>query len=99
MSNKVQRYRHKKPNILLFRWYYQYKNFDLNSIKIDQKSYKDILIYYIRYVTIKNSKYVKINSASPLYLTFGKVNWYIEEINGNKYLKLVPINESKEIVK
>ena len=25
--------------------------FDLNNIKIDEKSYKDILIYYIGYVT------------------------------------------------
>ena len=29
------------------------KIFDLNSIKIDQKSYKNILIYYVGYVTIK----------------------------------------------
>ena len=33
------------------------KNSDLNKIKIDEKSYKNILIYYIRYVTIKDSKY------------------------------------------
>ena len=35
------------------------KNFDPNYIKIDKKSYKNILIYYIRFVTIKDSKYVK----------------------------------------
>ena len=27
---------------------------------------------------------------------FIKVNWYFEEISGNKYLTLVPTNESKE---
>ena len=54
--------------------------FDPNNIKIDEKSFKDILIYYIGYVTIKISKYVKINSVNPLYLI----------------LMLVPINESKE---
>ena len=27
------------------------KNLDQNKIKIDDKSYKNILIYYIRYVT------------------------------------------------
>ena len=43
------------------------KNFDLNKIKT--KSYKNILIYYIEYMTIKDSKYVKINSVNPLYLT------------------------------
>ena len=29
------------------------KDFDPNSIKTDEKSYKNILIYYIGYVTIK----------------------------------------------
>ena len=42
------------------------KNLDPNSIKIGGKSYKNILIYYFRYVNIKNSKYIKMNSANPL---------------------------------
>ena len=42
------------------------KKFDPNHIKIDEKSYKNILIYYIRYVMIKDSKFVKINSVNPL---------------------------------
>ena len=50
-------------------------------------------------MTTKDSKYVKINSVSPLYFTFNKVIGYFEEINGNKYLTLVPTNESKEKVK
>ena len=29
------------------------KNFDPNNIKIDEKSYKTVLIYYSGYVTIK----------------------------------------------
>ena len=58
------------------------KHFDLDNIKIDEKSYKNILIYYIGYVTIK--KDLKIYSVNPLYLIFGKVNGYFEEINGNK---------------
>ena len=44
------------------------KNFDPNSIKIDEKSYRNIFIYYIGYMTIKGLKYVKINSVNPLYL-------------------------------
>ena len=59
-------------------------NFNLNKIKIYEKSYKNILIYYIGYVTIKDSKYVKVNSINPLY------------INKNKYSKLLPTNKSKE---
>ena len=46
------------------------QNFDLNSIKIDKKSCKDILIYYTGYVKIKDWKYMKINSVNPLYLIF-----------------------------
>ena len=48
------------------------KNFDSNNIKIDEKLYKNILIYYIGYVTIKDSKYVKISSVNPLYFIFNK---------------------------
>ena len=68
-------------------------------IYIDEKSYKSIVIYYIGYVTIEDSKYVKINNVKPLYLIFTKVNEYFEEINKNKHLTLVPTNESKEIIK
>ena len=50
-------------------------------------------------MTIKNSKYVQINSVNPLYLIISKVNRYLEEINRNKYLTLVLTNESKEEIK
>ena len=68
----------------------------MNNIKIDEKSYKNVLINYNGYVTIKDSEYVNINRMSPLYLIFNKVNGYFEEINKSKYLTLVPTNESKE---
>ena len=68
-------------------------------IKIDKKSYKNTFIYYTRYVTIKDSKYVKINSVNHLYLIFIKVIRIRQEINGNKYLTLVLNNESKEMIK
>ena len=47
-------------------------------------------------MTIKELKYIKINSVNPLYLIFNKLNGYFEEVNGNKYLMLNPTNESKE---
>ena len=43
-------------------------------------------------MTIKDLRYIKINSVNPLYLIFN-------EVNGNKYLPLVPTNESKEKLK
>ena len=73
------------------------KNFDSNNIKIDEKPYKNILIYYIGYVSSK--KYVNIYSVNPLYLIFRYINVYFEEINKNKYLMVVPTNESKEKIK
>ena len=73
------------------------KFFDPNNIKIDEKSYKNILNHYIAHVKIKDLKFVRINSVNPLYLIFSKMNGYFEEINGNKYLTLFPKNERKEI--
>ena len=58
------------------------KELDPNKIKINEKSNKSILIYYIGYVTFNEVNYVKINSANPLYLIINKINGYFEEING-----------------
>ena len=97
--NKVKDIDVKNRTYCFFNDIINIKKFDSNDIKIDENSYKDIFIYYIGYVMIKDSKYVKINSVNPLYLIFRKVNGYFEEINGNKYLTLVPTNESKEKIK
>ena len=75
------------------------KFFDPIKIKIHEKSFENILIYYIRQVMIKDLKCVKINIVNPLYLIINKVNGCFEEINENKYLMLLRNNESKEIMK
>ena len=63
------------------------KDFDSSQLKIDKKSYKDIRIHYIGYITIKSiSDYENINSVNLLYLIIAEVDGYIEENNGNKYL-------------
>ena len=64
------------------------ENFHPNNFKIEQKLYKDIVIYCFCYVTPKNLTYLCliINSAKR----------YITESNGNKHLKLVHTEESKE---
>ena len=61
------------------------KDFDSNLLKIDKKSDKNMDIYYIGYIIIKDSDYVEINSVNPLYLIIDKVDGYIEEKNGNKF--------------
>ena len=75
------------------------KEFNSSLLKIDKK-YKDIDIYYIGYVTIKKiGDYENIYRVNPLYLIIGKVDGYIEEDNGNKYLVFDSIGENKEVLK
>ena len=99
MSNKFKDIDIKSLTYYFFDDIINIKNFDPNKIKIDEKSYKNILLYYIWYVTTKGSNYVKINSVNPFYLIINKVNGYFKEIDRNKCLSLVPTNESKEIIK
>ena len=47
----------------------------------------------------KHLKYVKTNSVNPLYLMLNNINGHLEEINKNKYLTIVPTDESKEKIK
>ena len=96
MSNTVKDIDTKNGKYYIFNDIINYKNFDPNNIKIGENSYKNyikqnlkseksykILIYYIGYVTIKDFKYVKIDSVNPLYFTFDNVNGY--------FLKLIKI--------
>ena len=55
------------------------KDFDPNLLKADKKSYKNTDVYYIDYITVKDSDYVKINSPNPLYLIISEVVGYIKE--------------------
>ena len=74
MSNKVKDINIKNRTYYFFDDIINIKIFDPTNINRDEKSYKNIFIYYIGYVTIKDLKYVKINSVNPLYLIFSKVN-------------------------
>ena len=53
MSNKVKDTDTKSSTYYFFNEIINIKNFDPNNIKTDEKSYKNILIYYIGYITIK----------------------------------------------
>ena len=57
------------------------EDFYPNVQKIDKKSDKNIDIYYIGYITMKDFDYVKIKSVTPLYLIISKVDGHIEEKN------------------
>ena len=60
------------------------KNLDANNIKINEKLPKNIFDYYFGYVTVKELRFVTINSVNPLYLIINKIYGYIEDRNGNK---------------
>ena len=65
------------------------KTFDSDLLKVDKKSYKNIGIYNIGYITIKKIDYYEnIYSVNPLYLTISHASGYIEEKDVNKYLIL-----------
>ena len=86
------------------RTYYFYNDiidietFDSNMLKLDKKSYKDLDIYNIGYVTIKKigSGY-DINSVNPLYLRIDNANRFIEEVNEDKYLVFDETFENKKL--
>ena len=88
------------------RTYYFYndmidlKTFDERLLKIDKKSYKNIGIYNIGYITIKKNDDCKnINSVNPLYVRIDHGNGYTEEEGINEYLVFDSTDEYKELLK
>ena len=74
--------------------------FDPNLVKIEKKSYKNIDIYYIGYITIKKIDYYEnIYNVNPLYLIIGEVDGHIEEKHESKYLVFDSADENREVFK
>ena len=62
-------------------------NFNSTLLKIDKKSYKEIDIYYMRYITVKKICGCKnIHSVNPLYLVINSATGNFKEKNDGKYL-------------
>ena len=53
----------------------------------------------LHWVYYYQNSYVNSNSVNPLYLLIDKVDGYIEESNGNKYLTLVFNDKNKDTLK
>ena len=88
------------------RTYYFYndiidlENFDAKLLKTDKKSYEDIGIYNIGYVTKKKiGNCMNINSVNPLYLGITRANGYIEEKGANKYLVFDSTDQNKDLLR
>ena len=74
------------------------KNFHSNLLKIDKKSYKDIDIYYIGYITIKKfGDCENIHSVNPLYLIIHSATGHFKEKNSDKYLIIDSTDKYEEV--
>ena len=58
------------------------EDFDPNLLKLDKKSYKNIDIFYIGYIIVKDSDYANVNSVNSLYSTMSEVDGYIKDKMG-----------------
>ena len=87
------------------RTYYFYniidiETFDSNMLKLDKKSYKNLDIYNIGYVTIKKIGHgYDVNSVNPLYLRIDNASGYIKEENEDNFLVFNVTDENKELLK
>ena len=85
------------------RTYYFYNDliklfdFDPNMLKLDKKTFKGMNIYYIGYVTKKEEH--KTNSVNPLYLLIYKIDGFIEEKGGKKYLNIAFTDNNDEVLR
>ena len=66
-------------------------DFNPKNIEGDEKSNKDILIYFTAYETL--------DGVWPWHTSFDKINGYIENKNRGKYLTLVLIRKSPGEIK
>ena len=79
MSNKLKDIDTQNQTFYFFNDSANVKICQSNNIEIDEKSYKNIVIYYIEYVTTEGFKYVKLNSVKSLYLILCKLNAYLKK--------------------
>ena len=87
-----------------YRTYYFYKDlinikdFDARLLKLDKKKTSVGLgIYYIGYVTKKPEW--NVNSVNPFYLMINRIDGFIEEKNGDKYLNFSDTDRNIEVLK
>ena len=72
--------------------------FHSNLLKIDKKSYKDVDVYYIGYITIKKfGDCENIHSLNPLYLIIHSATGYFKEKYREKYLIIDSTEKYEEV--
>ena len=79
INEKYQRNEHEKSNFRFFDDKINIPNFDPNLLKTYKKQCKNIDFYYIGYITMNDSDYVKSKCVNPLYLIISEVDGHFEE--------------------
>ena len=78
------------------RTYYFYddminiKNVDTNLLKLDKKTSKD---------TVTKKDEYKINSLNPYYLLVHRIDGFIKENEGSRYLSIASTDRNSEVLK
>ena len=75
MRNKFKEIDIKIAYTIFFDYMINIENLDPNKIKINEKSNKNIVIYQIGYVSIKDLSYEKYSSVNLLYLIMDTFLW------------------------
>ena len=101
MGEEVKHIKIKNGTYYFYNDIINLKDIGSNCLKIDEKHYKGINVYYIGYITVnKIDNCESIYSVNPLYLLVNHANGYIEEKNGNKYLIFdYSVDKNKEVFK
>ena len=85
------------------RTYYFYNdlinivNFEASNFKLDKKASTGLDSYYIGYVDKKPDW--SVNSVNLLYLMINRIDGYVEEKNGSKYLNISDTGRNSEVLK
>ena len=73
------------------------KDFDPRLLKIDKKESMNLGNYYVGYLDKKPQW--NVNRANPLYLMINRIDGFIEEKDGDKYLNIVHTERNGEVLK
>ena len=73
------------------------KDFNARLLKLDKKASMNLGIYYIGYVA-KKPEY-NVNSVNSLYLMINRIDGFIEEKNGDKYLNIASTDRNSELLR
>ena len=71
------------------------KDFDPRLLKLDKKTSMGLIIYYIGYVTEKPE--YRINKVNPIYLMINRIDGFIEEKEGDKYLNIALTDRNTKV--